>query len=96
MQRYLCGRGHSLQHDDDLERSDYPVLDIDPWDEDEWFRKRRREFPTRFETVVDTAEGPRVSFLDLRDLSIGELEKLVPVNKYAYLELVHRQIANLE
>lgn len=85
-----------MTNDDELERSEYPVLDIDPWEEDEKLRERRREFPTYFETVVDTVDGPKVSSVDLRDLSNEELEKLIPINKYAYLELVHRQLTNLE
>jgi DNA helicase HerA-like ATPase len=85
-----------MTNDEEFESSEYPVLDIDPWDEDDLLRQRRREFPTRFETVVDTVDGPRVTSLDLRDLTDEELEKLVPINKYAYLELVHRQISNLE
>lgn len=85
-----------MTNDEELERSEAPVLDIDAWEEDDKLRERRREFPTYFETVVDTVDGPEVSSLDLRDLSNGELEKLIPINKYAYLELVYRQLTNLE
>lgn len=83
-------------NNEELERSEAPLLDIDPWEEDSQLRERRREFPTYFETVVDTADGPKLTSLDLRDLSDEELEELVPVNKYAYLEIIHRQLTNLE
>lgn len=85
-----------MTNDEELERSDAPVLDIDAWEEDEALRSRRRDFPVYFETVVDTIDGPQISSLDLRDLSTEELNELVPVNKFAYLELMHREIANLD
>lgn len=79
-----------------LERSEYPVADIDAWEQDRLQRANRREFPTYFEIVVDTVDGPKLTTLNLTELSKEELEELVPVNKYAYLELFHRQLNNLE
>lgn len=83
-------------NNEELERSEYPVLDVDVWEADRLLRERSREFPTYFEIVVDTVDGPKLTSFDLRDLSKEELEELVPVNKYAYLELFHRQLNNLE
>jgi len=83
-------------NNEELERSEYPILDVDVWEADRALRESSREFPTYFETVVDTVDGPKLTSFDLRDLSKEELEELVPVNKYAYLELFHRQLNNLE
>lgn len=51
-----------------------------------------RTFPAVFEYTEDAFDGPTRVTLDLRKLSDKELETLVPENKYAYLEILHRAL----
>lgn len=78
------------------EENSLPEFELDLWEEDEWLASRRRPFPSYFENVVDTLEGPKVVGVDLRDLTREQLTELIPNNKYAYLELMFRDFGNIQ
>tara|TARA_B110000503_G_scaffold142592_1_gene239898 strand:+ start:9354 stop:9608 length:255 start_codon:yes stop_codon:yes gene_type:complete len=73
-----------------------PNVFEDSWEQEEARVKAYRTFPAKIEYVADTTNGPKVVEIDLRELSMDELEALIPYNKSAYLEILHRELRNTD
>jgi hypothetical protein len=84
-----------MTNEENFESDDPHVLE-DSWEQEEARIEARRTFPVLYEYVADTEDGPKVTSIDLTTLTLEELEGLIPYNKYAYLEILHRELRNTD
>jgi hypothetical protein len=84
---------------EEFDKDSDDLIEYDPWTEDDWLRSTNpdyRPFPATFEYTADEEDGPRIVTVDLRTLPLEELENMVPSNRFAFLEILYRELRNIQ